>query len=101
VDDTEDRRGPTDAQCERQHDGRREPRTASKAASAKTDITQHVSEDLPGATVSDGFSRHIGRSHPKVGLTARRSGRLSRTLLLLQFACEVVAQLFIEFGCNA
>jgi hypothetical protein len=101
MDDAEDRRGPSDAQCERQDDRRREPWIASKAASGETDITHRFSKDLPAAIVSDGFSGDIGRSHTEVGLTPRRYSRLNRMLLLIKLACEVIAQLLIEFGGHA
>jgi hypothetical protein len=101
MDHAEDGGGPSDAQRERQDDGCREPWIASKAASGETDITHRFSKDLPGAIVSDCLSGHIGRSHTEVGLTTRRCSRLNRMLLLIKLACEVIAQLLIEFGCNA
>ena len=86
---------------ERQDNRYRQPWIASKAASGETDITHRFSNDLPGAIVSDRRSGHIGRSHTEVGLTARRLGRLSRMLLLLELACEVITQLLVELGFNA
>jgi hypothetical protein len=101
MDHAEDRGGPPDAQRKRQHNRCRQPWIASKAASGETDIAHRLSKDLPGAIVSDCPSGHIGRSHTEVGLTTRRCNRLNRMLLLIKLACEVIAQLLIEFGCNA
>ena len=101
MDHTENGRGHADAQAEGEDDSRCQARIPANPACAETEVAHDVGKEMAGTVVRDRLPGQIGRANTQMRFAARDFRRRDRTLLAVELALEVIAQLVIELRCDA